>query len=163
MFKRCVTILDVQPVSSNYIIKYKIKNEAEHIYDTSKLTGTIKTNQNNECDKLLNLELLNFMKEEYKANGKSNKYIKWKYLYENQDKYLLYKEQTDVLDYLIQEDDFNYIPEGLSDKNNADNTKQTTPITTEETEAVESTEPNNQSSGFLNIHFLIILLIFFIL
>jgi len=161
MFKRCVTILDVQPVSSNYIIKYKIKNEAEHIYDTSKLTGTIKTNQNNECDKLLNLELLNFMKEEYKANGKSNKYIKWKYLYENQDKYLLYKEQTDVLDYLIQEYENSYIPE-LLDKNNAD-IKQTTPPITEETEAVESTEPNNQSSGFLNIHFLIILLFFFIL
>ena len=102
------------------------------------------------------------MKEEYKANGRSNKYIKWKYLYENQDKYLLYKDQTDVLDYLIQESNPNYIPE-LSDKNNADNTKQTTPITTEETVAVESTEPNNQSNGFLNIHFLIILLFLFIL
>ena len=75
----------------------------------------------------------------------------------------MYKDQTDVLDYLIQEYDFNYIPEGLSDKNNADNTKQTTPITTEETEAVESTEPNNQSSGFLNINFLIILFFLFIL
>ena len=163
MFKCCVTILDIEPINNGYIVKYKIGNEAEHIYDTSKLTGTYKTEQDNECANLLNLELFNFMKEEYKANGKSNKYIKWKYLYEHQDKYLLYKDQTDVLDYLIQEYDFNYIPEGLSDKNNADNTKQTTPITTEETEAVESTEPNNQSSGFLNINFLIILFFLFIL
>ena len=164
MFKRCVTILDIEPISGSgsYIIKYKINNEAEHIYDTSKLTGTYKTNQENECVKLLNLELLNFMKEEYKANGRSNKYIKWKYLYQHQDIYLLYKEQIDVLDYLIQESDSSYIPE-LLEKNNADNTKQTSPITTEETEAVESTEPNNQSSGFLNINFLIILLFLFIL
>lgn len=163
MFKRCVTILDIEPIIDGYILKYKIKNEAEHIYDTSKLTDTYKTNQNNECVKLLNLELLNFMKEEYKANGKSNKYIKWQYLYNNQDKYLLYKDQTEVLDYLIQESKPSYIPEELSNKNDADNTKQATPITTEETEAVESTEPNSQSSGFLNINVLIILLFLFIL
>ena len=71
--------------------------------------------------------------------------------------FLLYKEQTDVLDYLIQETYHSYIPE-LLDKNNADITKEETPpITTEETEAVESTESNNQSSGVLNIHILIIL------
>ena len=163
MFKRCVTILDVVPRDGGYIIKYKIKNEAEHIYDTSKLSGDYKTTQNNECAKLLNLELLNFMKEEYKANGKSNKYIKWLYLYENPDKYLLYKEQTDVLNYLIQEFQYSYVPE-LLDNNNADITKETTsPIITEKTEAIESTEPNNQSSGFLNIHILIILLFLFIL
>ena len=77
--------------------------------------------------------------------------------------FLLYKEQTDVLDYLIQETYHSYIPE-LLDKNNADITKETTPPkTVEETEDVESTEPNNQSSGFLNIHILIILLFLFIL
>ena len=163
MFKRCVTILDVEPTDGGYIIKYKIKDEAEHIYDTSKLSEPKKTTQNNECALLLNLELLNLMKEEYKANGKSNKYIKWKYLYEHQDIYLLYKDQIDVLDYLIQKSVPSYIPE-LLDKNNADITKETTPPkTVEETEAVESTEPNNQSSGFLNIHILIILLFLFIL
>ena len=69
MFKRCVTILDVEPRVGGYIIKYKIKDEVEHIYDTSKLNddtpNTYKTTQNNECVKLLNLELLNLMKEEY--------------------------------------------------------------------------------------------------
>ena len=90
MFKCCVTILDVEPDGSNYIIKYKINDNAEHIYDTSKLNEPQKTTQNDECAKLLNLELFNFMKEEYKANGKSNKYIKWLYLYNNQEIYLLY-------------------------------------------------------------------------
>ena len=169
MYKRCVKVLAIEEITagSSYVIKYKINNE-EHIYDTSKLDGTFKTNQNTECSAsflMTRLELFQKMKEEYKKNPSSNEYTKWSYLYGHPEEYLLYKDQIDVLDYLIQSSNGNYIPEALTPNANVDNI-QTTTTTSDgaETNGTEApTEPSNQSSGFLNIHYFIILLSLFIL
>ena len=177
MFKQCVTVVDFYSFTdssstTSYLIKYKINDGAEHIYDTSELSddsGTqYKTKQNQEIKDYLTwprIELLKNMIEEYKAqNGPSNKYIKWKYLHQNSKYYLLYKDQPEVLDYLIQNNGYSdYIPEGLSDQTpNGDNTQPTTDIA-EATETNDTTteEPSKQSSCFLNIQYLIILLFLF--
>lgn len=183
MFKQCVTVVDFYSFAdtssgtstTSYIIKYKINNGAEHIYDTSKLSNDspteYKRKQNQDCDDYLlwpRIELLKNMIEEYKAqNGPSNKYIKLKYLHKKPKYYLLYKDQPEVLDYLIQNDGrhLDYIPEGLSDQTpNGDNTQPTTDET-EPTETNDTTteEPSKQSSCFLNIQYLIILLFLFFL
>lgn len=168
MFKRCVTVLSLKKISSgslDYLIKYKINNGNEYIYDTSKLPDTpdtYKSKQNTECYLLMTkLELFKYMKEEYKTNGASNNYIKWNYLYNNPEKYLLYKDQIDVLDYLIQKIYPSYIPERLAQQ----------PTTTPKTEPSNSSktpEPSNteetetESSELLNIKYLITLLFLFI-
>ena len=169
MYKRCVKVLAIEEISAgtSYVIKYKIGSE-EHIYDTSKLDGTYKTDQNNECEVtflMTRLELFQKMKEEYKKNPSSNEYVKWNYLYEHPEEYLLYKDQIDVLDYLIQSSNPTYIPEGLTPNVNVDNEKTTTATSDEtETPGTEApAEPSKQSSGFLNIHYFIILLSLFIL
>ena len=173
MYKRCVKVLAIEEISAgtsagtSYVIKYKINNE-EHIYDTSKLGVNYKTIQESECSVTLlmtRLELFQKMKEEYKKNPSSNEYLKWDYLYQNPEEYLLYKDQIDVLDYLIQNSNPTYIPEGLTPNVNVDNEKTTTATSDEtETPGTEApAEPSKQSSGFLNIHYFIILLSLFIL
>lgn len=162
MFKRCVTVLGIDSVSGGYYIKYKIKDGAEHIYDTTQLGDTYKTTQNSECASLdmTQLEILKYMLEEYKANGKSNKFKKWRYLYSHKDYYLLYKDQTDVLDYLIQKSGEDYIPEKLLVENETPNNQPTTTTQPEnsssETQSTDISE--SDSSGYLNIQYLIILL-----
>ena len=174
MFKRCVTVVDFRnDGSGSYLIKYKINNGEEHIYDTSQLTNVsptrYRTKQNQEIKDELTwpkIELLKYVIEEYKAEGESsNKYIKWKYLYDNPKYYLLYKDQPEVLDYLIQSVGlhFDYIPEGLSGQTpNGDNTQPTTEVA-EPTETNDTTteEPSKQSSCFLKIQYLIISLFLF--
>lgn len=168
MYKRCVKVLAIEEITpgASYVIKYKIGSE-EHIYDTSKLDGTYKTNQNTECSVtflMTRLELFQKMKEEYKKNPSSNEYVKWNYLYEHPEEYLLYKDQIDVLDYLIQNSNPTYLPEGLTPNVNVDNNETTTTSDDAETPGTEApTEPSNKSSGFLNIHYFIILLSLFIL
>lgn len=162
MYKRCVTVLSLKLVGSDYYIKYKIKDESEHIYDTSKLGVEYKTRQNLECSDFLmtKLEIFKYMVEEYK-NGNNNKYKKWKYLYRNPKNYLLYKDQIDVLDYLIQSSTPNYIPELLS--NEAVITQPTQEIQpTPETEPTDTSEPENDFSELINIQYLTILLFLFI-
>ena len=174
MFKRCVTVVDFKNHGSgSYLIKYKINNGEEHIYDTSELRddtdATYKTHQNQEITNYLTwpkIEILKYMIEEYKAeNGPTNKYIKWEYLYRKPKYYLLYKDQPEVLDYLIQNDGgkSNYIPEGLSGQTpNSDNTQPTTDeAEPNETNDTTTEEPSKQSSSFLNIQYLIILLFIF--
>ena len=73
----------------------------------------------------------------------------------------MYKDQPEVLDYLIQNDGnhLDYIPEGLSGQtppNNGDNIQPTTDGI--ETNDTTTEEPSKQSSCFLNIQYLIILL-----
>lgn len=162
MFKRCVTVLAIHRVTDGYYIKYKIKDGAEHIYDTTKLEGDYKTTQDGECATLdmTKLEILKYMVEEYKKNGNSNKYKKWQYLFSNKDHYLLYKDQTDVLDYLIQSNINDYIPEKLSVENETPNNQPTTPTQPENSpsESQSTDISESDSSGFLNIQYLIILL-----
>ena len=155
MFKRCVKFLAIEEITNGYMIKYEL-NEKDHIYDTSKLTpSNYKDKQDNELYLLYTrAEISKNMKEEYKANGKSNTYKKWEYLYGDPEKYLLYKDQPEVLDYLIQNYGYpEYIPEGAKTSVGGDDTT-TIQTNTNETEA----EPNKQSSGFLNIYSFIILL-----
>ena len=145
MFKRCVKFLAIKKITNDYMIKYEL-NGGEHIYDTSQLTlSTYKTKLNKELYLFYTrAEISKNMKEEYKANGESNTYKKWKYLYANPEKYLLYKDQPEILDYLIQNNGYpEYIPEGVktSDDDGDTNTTQTNT-----NETVTEAEPNNQSS-----------------
>jgi hypothetical protein len=158
MFKRCVKFLAIEKITGGYMIKYEL-NGGEHIYDTSKLTlSTYKNKLDNELYLLYTrAEISKNMKEEYKANGESNTYKKWKYLYADPEKYLLYKDQPEILDYLIQNHGYpEYIPEGVKTSDDDTTTNQTNT-----NETVTEAEPNNQSSGFLNIHNFIILLFLF--
>jgi hypothetical protein len=50
---------------------------------------------------MVKLEIFKYLVEEYKKNGNGNGLKKWQYLYNNLNDYLLYKDQIDVLDYLI--------------------------------------------------------------
>jgi len=162
MFKRCVTVLAIYQVTGGFYIKYKIKDGPEHIYDTTKLQDPYKATQNAECATLdmTKLEILKYMVEEYKANGNSNKYKKWQYLYSHKNEYLLYKDQTDVLDYLIQSNNIDYIPEKLSHENETPNNQPTTPTQPENSpsESQSTDISESDSSGYLNIQYLIILL-----
>ncbi len=171
LFKRCVTVLAIEPISSSspdYLIKYKINDGEEHIYDTSKLTVEDKrTIQNRECSDnqiMLKLEIFKHIAEEYKKNN-SNGLKKWQYLYGNPNDYLLYKDQTDVLDYLIQQDSSfsDYIPEKYA-------TNKDSQQITQESEATDTTDTTNTTTqdetGFsrlLNIKYLSMLLFLFLL
>ena len=164
LFKRCVTILAIQqiPESSDYYIKYKINDGEEHIYDTSKLTdSTKKTDQNAELNDLLmvKLEIFKYLVEEYKKNGNINGLKKWQYLYDNPKDYLLYKDQIDVLDYLIQQDPSfsDYIPEEYA--TNSD----TQPNASEEEPTDSTTENETGFSRLLNIKYISMLLFLFFL
>ena len=169
MFKRCVTILALNKLtSSNYIIKFKISNGNEYIYDTSHLPDTYKSLQNTECDRyshlfMTRLEILKYKLEEYKTNGESsNKYIKWDYLYEKPEEYLLYKDQIDVLDYLIQISKPSYIPERLAESQQPTTIPKTEPTVSSNTEQTNTEENDTESSELLNIKYLIILLFLFL-
>ena len=168
LFKRCVTILAIQqiPSSSDYYIKYKINDGEEHIYDTSKLPdSTEKTDQNDELSEdllMVKLEIFKHTVEEYKKNGNSNGLKKWQYLYDNPNDYLLYKDQTDVLDYLIQQDSSfsDYIPEKYVANKDSQQI-------TQESEATDTTNTTTQDeTGFsrlLNIKYISMLLFLFLL
>lgn len=176
MFLRCVTVLDVElkttmsgteTKSLCERIKYKIGSGNELIYDLSNLDESYKSNLN--CDYLLmtKLEMFKKYKEEYdkvKEECYSSKssdnlcgkdaLMKWWYLYENPRDYLLYKDQTEVLDYLIQKKYPNkYTPE-------TGKVPETTPVTEPPaiTEDETTTEPETESSKFLNIKYFIFLL-----
>lgn len=160
MFKRCVTILALKKISSDkYIIKFKINDGNEYIYDTSELSSAYKSKQNTECDVellMVKLKIFKYLVEEYKKNGlNSNALIKWEYLYENPKIYLLYKDQTDVLDYLIQRETPSYIPEKYDTE---------TPPNTQETELTDAiTENQTSSSRLLDVRYLSMLLFLFFL
>ena len=172
MFLLCVTVLDVEfggvttGTSSCDRIKYKIgSNGNELIYDLSNLSG--RGSYNSDCDYLLmiKLELFKKYKEEYdkvkeqcntqNLNNVCNKdeLMKWWYLYNHPREYLLYKDQTEVLDYLIQRSNPSYTPE-------TGKAPETTPVAqpAEKTEDEPTTETGTDSSRFLNIKYFIFLL-----
>lgn len=168
LFKRCVTILAIQqiPSSSDYYIKYKINDGEEHIYDTSKLPdSTEKTDQNDELSEdllMVKLEIFKHIVEEYKKNGNSNGLKKWQYLYDNPNDYLLYKDQTDVLDYLIQQDSSfsDYIPEKyVANKDSQQITQESEATDTRNT----TTQDETGFSRLLNIKYISMLLFLFLL
>jgi hypothetical protein len=169
MYKRCVTVLAIAGNSGNYYIKYRIKDDGEeHIYDTSHLDSPYKSDQNQECDVellMLKLELFKIRGEEYRNNGNSNAYIKWDYLYSNPKMYLLYKDQTDVLNYLIQKFNAAYIPEQADEPKPNTPPSQSLPTISSQTvdnSTVTTDTEKTGSSGLLNIKYSIILIFLFL-
>lgn len=172
MFLRCVTVSDIEfaevttdnTKSSCSRIKYKIGND-KFIYDISNLPSSITFNDEN-CDYSLmtKLELFKKFKVEYdkvkeQCNSEKKDYLcekdelmKWWYLYKHPRDYLLYKDQTEVLDYLIHKEYNSYTPE-------TGKVPETTPVTEPVAIAEETTtEPETESSKFLNIKYFIFLL-----
>ena len=178
MFLRCVTVLDVElktsidtdeTKSSCARIKYKIGSGNELIYDLSNLDAAHKSLSN--CDYLLmtKLEMFKKYKQEYDKvkeecySSKSSdnvcgkdELMKWWHLYENPRDYVLYKDQTEVLDYLIQRSYSSYTPE-------TGKVPETTPVTeppaiTEDETTTEPETESTESSKFLNIKYFIFLL-----
>ena len=81
--------------------------------------------------------------------------MKWWYLYQNPRDYLLYKDQTEVLDYLIQGIYPSYTPETGKVP---ETTPVTQPVEKTEDETTTETETETDSSRFLNIKYFIFLL-----
>ena len=176
MFLRCVTVLDIEfdEVASDNTkspckrIKYKIGSGNELIYDLSNLVESYKSNFICDYSLMIKLELFKKYKEEYdkvkeQCNSEKLNYLcgkdelmKWWYLYKHPTEYLLYKDQTEVLDYLIQAANPTYTPE-------TGKVPETTPVTepvaiTEDETTTEPETESTESSKFLNIKYFIFLL-----
>jgi hypothetical protein len=111
-YKMCVTFIDIY---DNGYIRYKIGDGEEQIYNaTSIVDYTLKTKLflfkkykealNNEKENIKNE--LNY--EEPMTYGK-DEVRKWFYLYKNPSIYIMYKNEQQILDYLIQQVYPNYI------------------------------------------------------
>lgn len=124
MFLRCVTVLgrDIKG-----IIKYKIGNGEEKFYDPSKLSNNPENSQKYkvkfEDDDYLMLRLEMF--KNYKnrldsisncreTNCEDNELSKWIYFYEHPEQYILYKDEPQVIGYLIQKEGLKYSPNGAN-------------------------------------------------
>lgn len=105
MYLMCVTVLGRD---SNGIIKYSI-NGAENYYDPSKLpsksSGVQYSLYYNDDLLMERLEIFNKFKN---SLNDPNESIKWKYFYHNPEKYLLYKNEPQIIEYLIKEKGRNY-------------------------------------------------------
>ena len=119
MYLRCVT---VEGIDSNNVIKYSIGNDIKY-YNTNELTNKVKplydTNGNiigtisyqvyNNIDYLkTKLEMFKNMKEKMdslncrETGCEDDEVYKWKYFYYNPQEYLLYQNEPQVMEYLIQ-------------------------------------------------------------
>ena len=112
MYLRCVTILGID---SNKIIKYTIDNGDEMYYDYDKLPSSyksqIKSNIVDDEYLMVKVELFKNYKQKMddlncRETGckDEDEITKLKYFYYNPDKYLLYKDEPQVVEYLIKED-----------------------------------------------------------
>ena len=105
MYLMCVTVLGRD---SNGIIKYSI-NGAENYYDPNKLpsksSGVQYSLYYNDDLLMERLEIFNKFKN---SLNDPNESIKWKYFYHNPEKYLLYKNEPQIIEYLIKEKGRNY-------------------------------------------------------
>lgn len=106
IYARCVTILGRD---SNGIIKYTINNGDPHYYDDSKLPSGYSLGFNNE-NLMLKLELFNDYKKRMdelgcRATGckDDDELKKLIYFYYHPEEYLLYKDEPQVVEYLIKE------------------------------------------------------------
>lgn len=122
MFLLCVTPLGFD--TDNKIIKYKIGNDGNiYYYNMNKIDDDYKIYFDDY--EMLKLDLFqnyknrfNQVKDEcvnyYDINEpdtcRDNELRKWFYFYQNPEKYLLYKNDPDVLDYLIQQTFKQYLP-----------------------------------------------------
>ena len=106
MYLMCVTVLGRD---SKGIIKYSINGGAENYYDPSKLPSKSSGVQYSLYynDDLL-MERLEIFNEFKNSLNDPNESIKWKYFYHNPEKYLLYKNEPQIIEYLIKEKGRNY-------------------------------------------------------
>ena len=106
MYLMCVTVLGRD---SKGIIKYSINGGAENYYDPSKLpsksSGVQYSLYYNDDLLMERLEIFNKFKN---SLNDPNESIKWKYFYENPKKYLLYKSEPQIIEYLVKEEGHNY-------------------------------------------------------
>ena len=112
MYLRCVSILGRD---MNGIIKYKIGNDEEKYYNPHQLPINPSTSQSYELnlyDKYLmtRIEIFNNYKKRVdqlncRATGceDDDEIIKWLYFYTNPQEYLLYKNEPQIIEYLIKE------------------------------------------------------------
>lgn len=104
MYLRCVT---VKGRDSNGIIKYVIGEGGENYYDPDKLPYkstvgyTRYTLQYNDEFLMTRIEMFeNFVKN----INDENESAKWYYFYENPKEYLLYKDEPQIIEYLVKEE-----------------------------------------------------------
>ena len=116
MYLRCVSILGKD---INGIIKYKIGNGEEKYYDPAKLPINPSTSQQYELnlnDKFLmtRIEIFNYYKKRLdqlncrETGCEDDELTKWGYFYAHPQQYVLYKNEPQIIEYLIKEDDGNY-------------------------------------------------------
>ena len=105
-YNLCVTFLDVY---NNGYIKYRIGNDEEQIYNLTTSVGvTLKTKVAlfQKYKEALNSEKDNIKRElnydEPMTYGKDS-LRKWYFLYNNPSYYMMYKNEPEVIDYLIQQ------------------------------------------------------------
>lgn len=132
MFLRCVTVTGID--TENNIIKYRISNGDEQFYHVEDLTDSesYKDDINHSINELTmtQLEIFQNYKKRYdeiKEECKSLLYLdeqetcrddelrKWFYFYEHPEKYILYQNEPQVMEYLIQEKYKDYKAEHTTD------------------------------------------------
>lgn len=108
MYLMCVTVLGRDSAG---IIKYSIGGGDEMYYDENKLPyiegSTTEKYELHYNDKFLMLRLEMFNNFKNSLND-PNESAKWKYFYEHPDEYLLYKNEPQIIEYLVKEEGENY-------------------------------------------------------
>lgn len=113
IFKLCVNVKEVELDSLGCKIKYTISNEDEKIYYLSQMSesSSICSNLMTKLEMFKNyIEKLEPIKAECKSKNyyeepftcRNDELRKWWYFFYNPDKYMLYKDQTEVVEYLLQ-------------------------------------------------------------
>lgn len=120
----CVEFKDAQYIDDNCIIKYSLDGKTELIYNTHNLKNTHK-NHFNDCE-ILNVKVelfknyLDKMNDDQREKCKSDKLYDepftcgndklryfW-YFYNHPKDYLLYKDESEVIDYLLRQEYHSY-------------------------------------------------------
>ena len=122
MFLLCVTPLGFD--TDNQIIKYKIGNDGNiYYYNNKKINNNYRISFDDYTKTKLDLfqnyknrfnqvkdECVNYYDKNEPYTCRDNELRKWFYFYQNPESYLLYKNDPDVLDYLIQQTYKQYLP-----------------------------------------------------
>lgn len=107
MYLRCVT---VKGRDSNGVIKYVIGDGGENYYDPDKLpykTSTGLSRYTLYYDDEFLMTRIEMFENFVKNINDENESAKWLYFYKNPEEYLLYKDEPQIIEYLIKEEDGN--------------------------------------------------------
>jgi len=120
MYKRCVNLKEVL---SDDMIVYSLSDGKEKIYNKNELSSSYKNNLDFSYEYLTSLEMFKNYKEKLHSileqcikdydytepyTCKNNELRKWWYFYYHPDDYMLYKDQKQVIDYLVQDKYYDY-------------------------------------------------------